>query len=108
MFLVALTPVGAQQTFAVTGSAQTSEQLGFDPQGNPNQEIFLVQPLNGDITVTLDGATAPVAGSVGFLIAEGTFTTLTRGEMVNAKWIAGGSVSVNVQGALKPPFPQVL
>lgn len=108
MFLFALTPVGTQQTFAVTGSAQTSAALGFNAAANTSADMYLIQPLNGDITLTLDGTTAPVAGSVGFKLVSGLFTALTRGEMVKAKWIGAGSVNVNVQGCLKPPFPQIL
>lgn len=105
MFLFALTPVGAQQVFTATGSAQTSAQLGFNAAANPSADMYLIQPVGADVSLTLDGTTAPVVGSC-FKLTDGLFTALTRGEMVKAKWIGGGSVIV--QGCLKPPFPQIL
>lgn len=105
MFFVALQPgLNPQGQLTVTGSAQTSQQCGWQgPAASPSyEELFLVQALNGSVTVTIDGSTVPVNNSVGFIISQYQPIVMTRSELLKAKWISAGSVKVNIQGCAKP------
>lgn len=102
MLYPAFQPIkAANQSLAVTSTAQTSQQLGW-VQGNADSSLFLVQPLNNDIYVTLDGETDPVVGSVGFLLQGKIPAIFTAGEMVTARWITASTSTVNVQGGQPP------
>lgn len=91
----------AQQTLAVTGTAKTSAQLLW-VQGNSDSSLFIVQPLDSDVWVTVDGETDPVVGSVGFVIQQKIPTMMTAGEMVNARWICASACKLTVQGGQGP------
>lgn len=90
-----------QQTLAVTSSAKTSAQLLWK-QENADSTLFIVQPLDSDVWVTVDGQTNPVVGSVGFCIQQKIPTMMTAGEMVNARWICASACNLTVQGGQGP------
>lgn len=91
----------AQQVLAVEATAKTSQEIGWE-QKNADSTLFIVQPLDSDVWVTVDKETDPVVGSVGFCIQQKIPTMFTAGEMAQARWICASACKLNVQGGQGP------
>lgn len=110
MLYVALNilPGSLPGTMTLGTSQQTAAQAGFVPTCN-DDEVFLIQPVDGDIFVSFHFAYPAVATGIGcFKLVQGLYATISRGQLTRSNWIAAGTVHVTVQGCKKPPFPNAM
>lgn len=93
-----LHPSVDHQTLTVSTSVVTFDDCTLDPVAKKTlRVIFQVDPASGNIRMTKDGATDPVAGQTGFRYDAGDVILLNRMEAEAARFVRDAGTDAELQ-----------